>query len=98
VASSPSIADPVFKWTTPDGRIHYGSKPPQPGSKPALLPKIIKADIPLSDRYADNCDNHGGVACAKGKDPADGSVICADGYQDAAQLFTRVCSKDKNTH
>jgi hypothetical protein len=92
--SIPVIAEPIFKWTAPDGHIVYASKPPSPDSKPALLPPIVKADIKLTDKAIENCSSHGGIDCGKGGDP-DGSVICADGFKDALTRFKTYCAGGK---
>lgn len=88
------FAEPIFKWTTPDGHVVYASRPPSPDSKPALLPPIVKADIKLTDKAIENCSSHGGIDCGKGGDP-DGSVICADGFKDALTRFKTYCANGR---
>lgn len=89
-----STADSVYRWTDDSGVVHYSSKPGQPGLKPANLPKIMKADMHATSAKVVSCEKHGGVNCQAGAD-ADGSVVCYDGFKDAAPRFSSSCSSPK---
>jgi Domain of unknown function (DUF4124) len=88
-----ATADPVYRWEAPNGSVHYSSKPPHQGAKPADLPPIMKGDIKLSKTYFISCDQHGGLNCNAGADQ-DGSVICNDGFKNSSLRHKKVCGGD----
>ena len=85
----------VYKWVDSDGTTHYSTTPPSKDAAPAMLPPIIKEAVSLpkatpSSAPAATCDTHHGVNCDVGPD-TDGSVICYDGFRDAATQFKVSC-------
>ena len=86
-----SYADSVYRWEAKNGSIHYSTKPPQPGAKPAELPPIMKGDIRLAKSYFISCDKHGGINCKGGTD-VDGSVICNDGFKNSSLQYKKSCA------
>ncbi len=92
--SPAALADDIYSWKDSEGVVHYSSKPVD-GSKKANLPKITK-DTRVNPVSAElkSCDKRGGIDCAAGAD-ADGSVICRDGFKDAAARFNFTCQSAK---
>lgn len=86
--SSSLVAEDIYSWKSADGVVHYSSKP-QPGAKKANLPKITK-EVGTDQVALKSCDKHGGIDCSAGAD-GDGSVLCRDGFKDAAARFTFTC-------
>ncbi|MFM1847116.1 MAG: hypothetical protein RL417_590 [Pseudomonadota bacterium] len=84
----------VYKTVDKDGNVQYSSTPPAKGAKPADLPKIMRAEVKLTEKRLETCDKHGGVNCQAGAD-ADGSVICYDGFTEASTRFRFSCSTAK---
>jgi len=84
----------VYKTVDKDGNVHYSSKPPAKGAKPANLPEIMRAEVKLTEKKLETCDKHGGVNCQAGADK-DGSVICYDGFAEATARFRFSCSAAK---
>ncbi|MEZ4754953.1 MAG: DUF4124 domain-containing protein [Bdellovibrionota bacterium] len=90
----PAFADEVYKWIDEHGVAHYTSTPPTADAKPAELPEISRGDVEISKKLLKTCKKHGGIDCDAGAD-ADGSVICYDGFKDAAARYTMSCSSPK---
>lgn len=89
-----SLNAQVYKWEDKDGTIRYSSTPPKKGAKPAELPRIMRAEVKLTDKKLETCDKHGGVNCQAGADH-DGSVVCYDGFTEATARFRFSCSAAK---
>ena len=87
-------ADNVYKWVDDQGVTHFSSKPPTKGAKPAKLKEISRGDVAIPAKLLKSCKQHGGIDCAAGADK-DGSVVCYDGFKDAAARFTMSCSAPK---
>lgn len=87
-------AEGVYKWEDANGVVHYSSKSPSPDAKPAELPRIMRAEVKLTDMKIVSCSAHGGVNCQAGAD-ADGSVICLDGFTGATQRYRFTCNAPK---
>lgn len=85
---------PVYKVTEKDGSITYTSKAPSKDAKPAKLPEIMRGEVKLVEQKLLTCDKHGGVNCQAGPD-SDGSVICLDGFKNAAARFRFTCNSPK---
>lgn len=90
-----AVGDEVYRWTAPDGTVHYSTTPPESGAAPAKLPTVRHEDLDkkierIRSSTPPNCESHGGVDCAAGAD-ADGSVICRDGYREAILPFRFSC-------
>ena len=94
LAAPPAVDSQVYKTIDKDGQVHYSSVPPQKGAKPAELPKIMRAEVKLTEKRIETCERHGGVNCQAGADQ-DGSVICYDGFTDATARFRFSCSTAK---
>lgn len=90
----PAAESQVYKTIDDDGNVHYSSKPPTKGAKPAELPAIMRAEVRLTETRLQTCDKHGGVNCQAGADK-DGSVICYDGFTEASARFRFTCSTAK---
>ncbi len=89
-----AVADGVYRWQSAGGVTHYSTTPPNKNAKPADLPKITKAPMPLPATKLISCEGHGGVNCEAGAD-VDGSVICYDGFKDASSPHRFACSSPK---
>jgi Domain of unknown function (DUF4124) len=94
LATPPAAKCQVYKTVDKDGNVQYTSKPPKKGAKPAELPKIMRAEVRLTEKRLETCDKHGGVNCQAGADK-DGSVICYDGFTEASARFRFTCSTAK---
>lgn len=86
-------ADEVYRWEE-NGKTVYSSTPPHQNAKPAELPEIMRGEVKIPKNLLVTCDKHGGVNCEAGPD-SDGSVICYDGYRDAAARFRFSCNTPK---
>ena len=89
-----ALAQSVYKWEDEKGNVHYSNTPPEKGAKPVDLPKIMKAEVKIPKEALVSCDGHGGINCEAGADD-DGSVICYDGFKEAASRFRFSCSGAK---
>ncbi len=89
-----AVAEPVYKWTDKQGVSHYSTTPPNPEAKPADLPRITRGDVRLTEVRLETCENHGGIDCQAGPD-TDGTVICYDGYRNAAAVYRFNCNSPK---
>lgn len=87
-------AEEIYKITAPDGSVSFSTKKPSPNAKPAKLPKITKGEFKLNTSLKKSCSSHGGIDCTKGSD-SDGSVICTDGFKEAAARYKFSCSEAK---
>ena len=87
-------ADEVYRWEGPDGVIHYSTTPQDSSARPAELPRITRGRLSLQAKAQDTCQNHGDINCQAGAD-VDGSVICTDGYLDAATRYRFYCNSPK---
>lgn len=83
-------AQELFKWIDESGRVHFSTEAPHANAKPAELPDITKVKMDPPEILKENCDKHGGIDCDAGPD-GDGSVICYDGYQNAAVRYRFTC-------
>ncbi len=93
-------AQPTYRRTTESGSVLYSSKPSHSNDTPVALPRISREDFDktisaLQERAPSNCKDHEEVDCSRGPDPADGSVICSDGFRDAVQPFRFRCLEAK---
>ena len=91
-----SSADNVYKWVDNKGRVRFSTTPPNKNAKPAKLPPIIKREILADVPKLETCSVHGGVDCQAGAD-TDGSVICVDGFRNAAAIHRFTCLTAKVT-
>lgn len=90
-----TMGDEVYRWVDEKGVTHYTNKPQGPGIEPAELPRITRGEVKLtSGKPLFTCKNHGDVNCDAGAD-VDGSVICHDGFKDAAARFRFTCNSPK---
>lgn len=80
----------VYSWKDEKGQTHYSSKKNTKNAKPVDLPEIMKGDVAVPADLLVTCANHGGIDCEAGQDE-DGSVICRDGFKDAASRFIFTC-------
>ena len=80
----------VYTWQDSEGKTHYSSKKDVKNAKPADLPKIMKGEAVIPEDLLKTCDDHGGIDCEAGEDE-DGSVLCRDGFKDAASRFIFTC-------
>ena len=92
--TSTTLAQGIYKSTDEKGRTHYSSKPINSKSQQAKLPEITRGEVKVPASQLISCRSHGGVNCEAGID-ADGSVICNDGFRDAAQRFRFTCNAAK---
>ena len=92
--SSQAFASPVYKWKDASGQVHFSSEKPFDGAKPADLPPIMRAEVPVMAKATLGCQSHGGTDCQAGADK-DGSVICYDGFREATQRFRMTCNSPK---
>jgi len=88
---SVALAEGIYSWTDEKGVTHYSTSPTSEAAKPAELPNIMKADIPIPESTQASCDDHGGVDCSAGPD-RDGSVICRDGFRGVRVPFRFTCN------
>ena len=88
------FADSVYKWTDATGKIHYSTKPPNDKVKPIDLPRITRAEVKLPSTKLQSCQDHGDIDCQAGSD-TDGSVICHDGFREAAARYRFTCNSPK---
>jgi len=87
------IVAEVYTWVDEKGVTHYTSEKPTKNAKPAELPEIMKGEVKLGSG-AKSCEQRGGINCQAG--PAkDGSVICYDGFEDAAARYIFHCSSPR---
>ena len=84
----------VYTWTDEKGVTHYSTTKENNSAKPAELPKITRGEVKLADSMLESCLDHGGIDCTMGPDE-DGSVICQDGFRDAAARFLFNCKTTK---
>jgi hypothetical protein len=93
----------IYRWKDRDGRIVYSSVPrkgsiPADGKDPknetANLPPIKREKFIPQKANLQSCLGHGGISCPKGADE-DGSVICVDGFRDAAARFRFLCNEPR---
>jgi hypothetical protein len=94
LTASSTLADPIYRWESPDGSINYSSEAPGKNAKPADLPRITRGRLGLKPQATETCDNRGGVNCQSGAD-LDGSVICNDGYKEVKTPFSFYCNSPK---
>lgn len=87
-------AESIYKWVDQDGVTHYSTKKSEPKAQLADLPKITKGDFKVPALERKTCDKHGGINCDAGTD-TDGSVICFDGFKEAAARFKFSCKSPK---
>ena len=92
--SATAQATPVYRWQDKDGKMHYSSSAPSSDAKPANLPEIGRGDVKLTELKLESCVSHGGINCQAGAD-ADGSVICVDGFKEAAARYRFSCNSPK---
>lgn len=97
--SSRSRAENIFKHVDASGKITYSTTPEHSGQKPVELPKVQRENTnqrleTLKQSSLVTCERHGGIDCSRGTDN-DGSVICTDGFRDAAPFFDRNCLEAK---
>lgn len=79
-------AEDIYSWKE-NGVVHFSTKK-TPGAEKAELPQITKESFKPSQLKT--CEKHGGINCSAGAD-ADGSVVCLDGFKEAAALFSFTC-------
>ncbi len=91
---SSAFAENIYKWVDSSGSVLYSSQKPSPDAKPANLPEITRGEFKSALKKGFTCEKHGGVDCQIGADK-DGSVVCVDGFKDAAARFTFSCSSPK---
>ena len=84
----------VYQYTDQDGKVHFTSKPPYQGAKPAKLPELTRGVPNTTTKLLATCFKHGGINCQAGAD-TDGSVICFDGFTEASARFRFQCSTAK---
>ena len=84
----------VYKSQSGDGKLIYSSKAPAKGARPAQLPPIMRGEVKVPTSALESCNKHGGINCQSGAD-IDGSVICYDGFRDAAARFRFSCNAPK---
>ena len=87
-------AAPIYKWKDADGTVHYASKPVNAKAQPADLPTIMRGEVKIPKQMLSSCDQHGGINCQAGADK-DGSVICYDGFTNAAARYRFSCNSPK---
>ena len=90
----PLSAENVYRWTAPDGTVHYSTTPPNKDAKPAELPKIMKFEMKMPEMKFSSCEGHGGVNCQAGAD-SDGSVVCYDGFKNSSAPYRFACASPK---
>lgn len=92
----------VYEWTDPSGVRHFSSQKRGEQFKKADLPPIhrekaskvaAKKGAP-DEKTLTSCQNHGGIDCQSGPD-GDGSVVCVDGFREAAAPFRFFCFMPK---
>ena len=54
----------------------------------------MKGEAVIPEDLLLTCDDHGGIDCEAGEDE-DGSVLCRDGFEDAAARFIFTCKSAK---
>jgi hypothetical protein len=87
----------VYKSVDKNGIPSYFSQKPNESAKPADLPPIMRERMgPKPIQLTSSCTSHGGISCENGID-TDGSVICSDGFKDAAARFQFRCEVTKLT-
>lgn len=92
----------VYEWTDPRGVRHFSSEKRGDQFKKADLPPLLREKANkvsvktggASGKALEGCHNHGGINCQAGPD-GDGSVICVDGFKDAAAPFRFFCFMPK---
>jgi len=89
-------AEEIYKWIDEAGITHYSTSKSDQKARLAELPKFNKGEYKVSSTQSFTCDQHGGINCQAGED-ADGSVICFDGFTEAAARFKFHCSSPKLT-
>jgi hypothetical protein len=94
LSANSTLADPIYRWESPDGSINYSSEPPGKNAKPAELPHITRGRLGLKPKATETCDERGGVNCQSGAD-LDGSVICNDGYKEVKTPHRFYCNSPK---
>lgn len=90
-------ADPIYKHVDSSGRVTFSSVPDQTQDTPVELPRVYRESTAsrverLKAATPPSCDQHGGIDCTQGPDK-DGSVICLDGFRDAALPFQDNCTQ-----
>lgn len=93
-AAASANAQPVYKHVDKRGVVTFSDRPSDPKAKPVELPPINRGEVKLGSSGAESCKSHGGVNCNEGAD-SDGSVICTDGFREAAQRFVFACKEAK---
>lgn len=92
----------VYEWTDPKGTRHFSSEKRGEQFKIAVLPPLhreksvkgIEKKGPSGEKALVGCHDHGGINCQAGAD-GDGSVVCLDGFRDAAAPFRFFCFMPK---
>jgi hypothetical protein len=90
---STAVDAQVYEWRDDRGVRHFSTKPEHPRAALATLPELQRAPRTTVE-LAKTCQRHGGVNCQAGRDD-DGSVICYDGFRDAAARYLFSCSAAK---
>lgn len=89
-------ADEIYKWVDEAGITHYSTSKSDQKARLADLPKFNKGEYKVASEKSFTCDKHGGINCQAGQD-SDGSVICFDGFTDAAARFIFHCGSARLT-
>lgn len=92
----------VYEWTDPRGVRHFSTEKRGDQFKKADLPplhrekgsKVSAKTGGVAGKALAGCHDHGGINCQAGPD-GDGSVICVDGFKDAAAPFRFFCFMPK---
>ena len=85
-----AAAQGIYKWEDENGKVHFSNSPPSKEATPTELPKIMKGEVKIPKTALRSCDGHGGINCESGPD-SDGSVICYDGFKEAASRYRFSC-------
>ncbi len=94
----------VYEWTDPRGVRHFSSEKQGDNFKKADLPPLLREKTYKKSTKSTasgvkplhGCAEHGGIDCQAGAD-SDGSVVCTDGFRDAAARYRFSCSMPKLT-
>lgn len=84
----------IYKWYEKDGTVRYSTWDRGDAAKPEELRPIVRKESPVRAGLLQSCSRRGGINCGAGPD-TDGSVICYDGFRDAAPRFRFSCSSPK---
>lgn len=100
ISSTCPAQEKIYKWTDASGKVHFSNSPLVENQQEAQLPVIERENLGqkiqrIKQNTPANCEKHGGLDCAQGKDPIDGSVVCLDGFRDAIMPFDFNCLEAK---